>query len=84
MWDNNQTLCNIRMFGGFEIFNTRPYHNYETWAEGYEISTPLYGGVKVQAEDLDDALRRFATAVSQKRVEAGKRPVDISEEMKNG
>ncbi len=22
---------------GFEIFNTRPYHNYETWSDGYNV-----------------------------------------------
>ena len=22
---------------GFELYNTRPYHNYETWSDGYKI-----------------------------------------------
>lgn len=22
---------------GFELYNTRPYHNYETWSDGYVI-----------------------------------------------
>lgn len=22
---------------GFELYNTRPYHNYETWSDGYII-----------------------------------------------
>jgi hypothetical protein len=22
---------------GFEFFNTRPYHNYETWSDGYNV-----------------------------------------------
>jgi hypothetical protein len=63
MWENGETIVNIRMFGGFEIFNTRPYHNYEDWAEGYEITSPLYPKVKVTAEDLDDAIKLFAKAI---------------------
>jgi hypothetical protein len=57
MWDNNETICTIRLFGGFELFNTRPYHNYETWSSGYEITTgERYGNIRVVAEDLDDAI----------------------------
>lgn len=22
---------------GFEMFNSRPYHNYETWSDGYRV-----------------------------------------------
>jgi hypothetical protein len=62
MWKDNETICTIRMFGGFEFFNTRPYHNYETWSDGYEVSSPLYD-IKVTAEDLDDALRIFQRKV---------------------
>lgn len=46
---------------GFELFNTRPYHNYETWSDGYRISD---GEVRVQAEDLDDAVRLYAEVVA--------------------
>jgi len=27
----------IVRFCGFELFNTRPYHNYETWSDGYIV-----------------------------------------------
>lgn len=58
MWDNNETLINLRMFGGFEEFNTRPYHNYETWSCGWEITTgKRYGEFKVFSEDLDDGIK---------------------------
>jgi len=43
----------IRKISGFELFNTRPHHNYETWSDGYEVEAK---GFKVQAEDLDDAI----------------------------
>lgn len=57
MWDNNETLCTIRLFGGFELFNTRSYHNYETWSNGWEITTgKRYGNITVSSEDLDDAV----------------------------
>ena len=46
----------IRMVQGFEMFNTRPYHNYETWSTGWEIEG---GGVGACEEDLDDALGVF-------------------------
>jgi hypothetical protein len=44
----------IEYVAGFEMFNTRPYHNYETWGSGYRVSGE---NITVQAEDLDDALR---------------------------
>jgi hypothetical protein len=44
----------IRKVIGFELFNTRPYHNYETWSDGYEVTDGKY---LVRAEDLDDAMQ---------------------------
>lgn len=41
---------------GFELFNTRPYHNYETWSDGYEVSDGKYC---VKEEDLDDAMQKL-------------------------
>jgi len=46
-------LATIEIVGGFEAFNTRPYHNYEDWGQGYRVSSQ---GIAVEAEDLDDAL----------------------------
>lgn len=31
----------IEKIVGFELFNTREYHNYETWSDGYRIVGPL-------------------------------------------
>lgn len=68
MWDNGETIVNIRLYGGFEVFNTRPYHNYETWSSGYELTTgPRYGNLKVEAEDLDDAVRALKAAQNKWR-----------------
>lgn len=55
-WDDNYTKVTIEMINGFELFNTRPYHNYETWSDGYRVSD---GKITVQAEDLDDAIDLF-------------------------
>ena len=48
------TLLTIRMIMGFELFNTRPYHNYENWSTGYVVEGQ---GIIAKAEDLDDAVR---------------------------
>jgi hypothetical protein len=53
----------IEFFCGFELFNTRPYHNYETWSDGYRISD---GKITVEAEDLDDALNLFIKRCQEK------------------
>lgn len=54
------TVMKIEFISGFEKFNTRPYHNYETWAQGYRV-TGL--GVCVEREDLDDAAQVWASNV---------------------
>ena len=48
----------IQKICGFELFNTRHYHNYESWSDGYRI---LLGDgsdkkIFVEAEDLDTAI----------------------------
>jgi hypothetical protein len=65
----------IEKIVGFELFNTRPYHNYETWSDGYRVSSTEEGGIGdvrlgrdgsfllvVEREDLDDAVREYADA----------------------
>lgn len=47
----------IELICGFELFNTRPYHNYETWSNGYRVTDK--NGIKVEAEDLDDAINIY-------------------------
>ena len=48
----------IRCICGFERFNTRPYHNYETWSTGYEA---WKDGKRIcEAEDLDVLVDRIA------------------------
>lgn len=56
-------LATIEVIGGFELFNTRPYHNYETWSKGYRIRA---NGITVSAEDLDDALALWAKKAKEK------------------
>lgn len=56
MTNGTETLLTIEYICGFELFNTRPYHNYETWSTGYRVSGE---GITVEAEDLDDAIRLF-------------------------
>jgi len=52
----------ITLVRGFELFNTRAYHNYENWAAGYIVEAFDLDGkliAKVEAEDLDVALLRL-------------------------
>ena len=54
------TILSIDFISGFELFNTRPYHNYETWSQGWRVTRhPRNEGeptITVEREDLDDAL----------------------------
>ena len=52
------TKVTIELINGFELFNTRPYHNYETWSDGWRI-TDNKSGLMVQAEDLDNAVKLY-------------------------
>ena len=58
------TIVTIEFIAGFELFNTRPYHNYETWSQGYRVSGK---GQMVESEDLDDALRLWSQKVLDNR-----------------
>ena len=49
------TRLTLEFISGFEKFNTRPYHNYESWGQGWRITDPE-AGITVEREDLDDAL----------------------------
>jgi hypothetical protein len=46
----------IELRCGFEMFNDRPYHNYETWAHGWFIDGC---GVQASGEDLAKTVARF-------------------------
>lgn len=60
MWANNEVILTIEFYGGFEFFNTRRYHNYETWSEGYRVTAgDRFDNLSATAEDLDDALMLF-------------------------
>ncbi len=54
-----EVIATIEVVGGFECFNTVPYHNYECWGQGYRVTA---GGVSVTSEYLDDALAKWAQA----------------------
>lgn len=66
--DTPSIRVKIELLNGFEIFNTRPYHNLETWSDGY-LLTDTETGVKYSAEDLDDAVKGFVRAVNKYREE---------------
>lgn len=53
---SDKTKLTISMVNGFELHNSRPYHNYENWADGYIVEDEE---IKVSAEDLDDAVYLF-------------------------
>ena len=54
----------IELISGFELFNTRPYHNYETWSDGYRVKGK---DIVVEAEDLDDAVALWIAKYNEKR-----------------
>jgi hypothetical protein len=56
------TKITIELINGFELFNTRAYHNYETWSDGWKISD---GNITVKGEDLDDAVNIFVKKHSE-------------------
>lgn len=51
---NIHTQLIIKKICGFELFNTRPYHNYETWSDGYVAE--IDGKEICKSEDLDDLI----------------------------
>lgn len=57
------TQVTVEKICGFELFNTRPYHNYETWSDGWRVSKD---DVVVEAEDLDDAVNEFTRKYKEK------------------
>ena len=63
---DNGVFLKIEFIYGFEKFNTRPYHNYETWAGGYRVIDDRFN-ITVEREDLDDALKEWAKRVEDKR-----------------
>lgn len=76
------TVMVIEFVSGFEKFNTRPYHNYETWGQGYRV----HGlGVWVEEEDLDDAITTWAKYVADKRAGRSIPPyVDATKHSRDG
>ncbi len=60
------TMLTIEMIRGFEKFNTRPYHCYETWCSGWRITDPrLKHGI--EREHLQDAVAEWLAALNGER-----------------
>lgn len=64
----------IELLCGFELFNTRPYHNYEAWSQGWRVRGQ---GLRVEREDLDDAIRAWCELVGKVRAGHEPRPNEI-------
>ena len=61
MRDEIDCTVTIEKHTGFELFNTRSYHNYETWSSGYYLTyKDSNKEIKVHIEDLDDAMNTLA------------------------
>lgn len=73
------TRLKIEFVSGFEKFNTRPYHNHESWGQGWRITDPETG-VQVEREDLDDAVRAWLKL--NRAYFQGERPGDATSEGK--
>lgn len=62
----------ITLIRGFELFNTRPYHNYETWSDGYEVEAFDDDEniiAQTLAEDLDDALALLKKKIADSTID---------------
>jgi hypothetical protein len=66
--DQQGARCRIEMISGFELFNTRPYHNYETFSSGYRVSLPD-GSFTASKEDLDDAIQALIDEIERRKHE---------------
>lgn len=71
--NDNASYLTIEFIWGFELFNTRPYHNYETWSGGYRVTDARHN-ITCEAEDLDDAVVRWARLVEALREEEEAKP----------
>ena len=71
MTEGTEPQIRITLIRGFELFNTRPYHNYENWSDGYRVEAFKDGKVilEVEAEDLDDALNKMEVKLIATREE---------------
>ena len=56
------TLATIELVGGFELFNNRPYHCYETWCKGFRITVE---DKSVMDESLDRALDKIKKLIDE-------------------
>lgn len=65
MTDRTEPQIRIILIRGFELFNTRRYHNYETWSDGYSAEAFWEGYIVAiaSAEDLDDCLAKLEKAI---------------------
>lgn len=54
----------IEFISGFEKFNTRPHHNYESWGQGWRITDPETD-ITLEREDLDDAIYAWREQLDQ-------------------
>lgn len=60
------SFLKIEYVYGFEKFNTRSYHNYDTWAGGYRVTDEV-NNIRLEREDLDDAVQLWADLVVKVR-----------------
>jgi len=50
------TDATLEFIIGFELFNTRPYHNYEDWSQGWRLTV---GDVVIETEYLHELLPKY-------------------------
>jgi hypothetical protein len=51
---------------GFELHNDRPYHNYETFSDGWILTyKDDKNEIEVRREDLDDAISTMASKLGK-------------------
>ena len=62
------TFLKLEYVYGFEKFNTRPYHNYETWAGGWRVTDTKHK-ISFEEEELEKAVAKWIELAD--KVEAG-------------
>ncbi len=63
------TLLTIEAISGFEKFNTRPYHCYETWCRGWRITDPRLAH-PIEREALTSAIAAWTVALDKMQGES--------------
>lgn len=61
---------------GFELYNTRPYHNYETWSDGWIVFGRKDGKAMPIKEAFDSYLNRYKNGTQENYILVSREDLD--------